>query len=144
MGTFLVIICDNIIRKNDNNKRKGLSFPSSMETANIILCYENQLSPRKAGLSPFNHMTRLTARESVYEFSRCDRIGLQTLRLITQTQIYEDEHKHRKTRDSSATPLLLRSTAEIELREYSEFCKEHQKQLLNVEYFNYFGQHNIK
>jgi hypothetical protein len=31
----------------------------------------------------------------------------------------------------------LRSTEETELKEYSEFCKEHQKQLQNVEYFNY-------
>jgi hypothetical protein len=108
-----------------------------MERANIILCFENQLSPRNVGLSPFNHLTRLTTRQSVNEFSRCERIRLQTLRLITQTQIYEDEHKQHKTRDSSATPLWLLSTEETELKEYSEFCKEHQKHLQNVEYFNY-------
>jgi hypothetical protein len=33
--------------------------------------------------------------------------------------------------------LWLRSTEETELKEYSEFCKEHKKQLQNVEYFNY-------
>jgi hypothetical protein len=95
-----------------------------METANIILCFENQFSPRNVGVLPFNHLTRLTARESVNEFSRRERIGVHKTASFTQTQIYEDENKHRKTRDSSATPLWLLSTEETELKEYSEFCSK--------------------
>jgi hypothetical protein len=58
------------------------------------------------------------------------------MRLITQTQTYEDKH-NRKTRDFSATPFLLSSNENTELKEYSEFCEEHQKQQQNVKYFNY-------
>jgi len=100
--------------------KKGLNFPSSMETANIILCSENQLSPRNAGLSPFNHLTRLTARQSVNEFSRRERIRLQKLRLL-------HKHKLMKTNTNIAkleTPQPLHCG-------YAALKRQNSKNILN-------------